>query len=170
MGRDPVPLGLHFVTSTQIRAWPQQESGFVTTFTPILSAPGQTPFPLHQAMCWGAQITQFHFLYRQSLQRAETSLPLLQLSFTASIPPPSLLLPPLLPFFLPSSPLHSFFPLIHPSVHPSTSSDLSTYLSYLPDSPVIWQRKRHIQKHFEEKNFSLIEGFPGSLTLQGLTR
>lgn len=123
-----------------------------------------SPFPLHQAMCWGTQITQSHFLYHLSLQPAEISCPPLQLSFTASIHPPPLLLPPVLPFCLPS-----FLPLIHhPSIHLPLQICLPIFLMY-PTFQSSGRGSVTYKSILKKRNFSLKEGSPGSLTLQGLT-
>ena len=88
-----------------------------------------SPFPLRPAVSWGTQRTQSCFLRHRSLQPAETPRPPLQLSFTAPIPPPPLLLPPVLPFCLPSFP--PFLPSIDSPIHPSIHLFRSVYLSFL---------------------------------------
>lgn len=137
-------------------------------------APGSSwfcdpPGPSAPGHVLGTQITQSHFLYHLSLQPAEISRPPLQLSFTASIHPPPLLLPPVLPFCLPSFPLHSFLPLIHhPSIHPPLQICLLIFLIYLTFQSS-GRGSVTYKSILKKRNFSLKEGSPGSLTLQGLT-
>lgn len=93
--------------------------------------------------------------------------PPLRLSFTASFSPSFLHPLFLLPAFHLHS-LHSFHHLFHLVTHPSIHLLRSIFPIDLPLSPIIWQRKRPIQKHLGKKNL-WEEGLLRSPPVKGLT-
>lgn len=162
---DPVHLGHHFVPSTQIRAWhlegTQEKSGFMNTFRPVPSAPGhvldnrmtQTQSWYFEA--WSLVKLSIHLSSSPSLHPSLllSILPAIysptSLSFFPSLSPSLLssLLPSLSPFLPPS------FPSFLSSIHPFFQTCLPVFSICLPISPIIWQRKTHIQSFWEKRTF-----------------